>query len=88
MDDFSATDGLQTAAPRQYQTDKLHMLGDRNWWFPAWLGRVIPRLHVEAGTDVDAELARLTEGQRATIPGDRHRRGLPGSWLPVRRSEP
>jgi putative drug exporter of the RND superfamily len=38
----------------------MELLGDRNWWFPRWLDRIIPRLHVEAGPDVDAELARLT----------------------------
>jgi RND superfamily putative drug exporter len=39
----------------------MELLGDRNWWFPAWLDRLIPRLHVEAGPDVDAEFARLAE---------------------------
>ena len=45
----------------------MELLGDRNWWFPAWLDRIIPRLHVEAGPDVDAELARLTEEESVTI---------------------
>ena len=27
----------------------MELLGDRNWWFPGWLDRVVPRLHVEAG---------------------------------------
>ena len=40
----------------------MELLGDRNWWFPSWLDRIIPRLHVEAGPDVDAELARLGRG--------------------------
>jgi RND superfamily putative drug exporter len=44
----------------------MELLGDRNWWFPAWLDRIIPRLHVEAGPDVDADLARLNEEQPAT----------------------
>jgi RND superfamily putative drug exporter len=26
----------------------MELLGDRNWWFPRWLDRLIPRLHVEA----------------------------------------
>jgi RND superfamily putative drug exporter len=30
----------------------MELLGDRNWWFPRWLDRITPRLHVEA-TDVD-----------------------------------
>jgi len=25
----------------------MHMLGRANWWLPAWLGRTLPRLHVE-----------------------------------------
>jgi hypothetical protein len=33
---------------------------------PASLDRIIPRLHVEAAPDVDAELAQLTEEERAT----------------------
>jgi RND superfamily putative drug exporter len=47
----------------------MELLGDRNWWFPRWLDRIIPRLHVEAGPDVDAELARLTEEEAARVPG-------------------
>ncbi len=47
----------------------MELLGDRNWWFPRWLDRVIPRLHVEAGPDVDAELARLTAEETARVGG-------------------
>jgi RND superfamily putative drug exporter len=25
----------------------MHMLGGANWWLPAWLDRLLPRLHVE-----------------------------------------
>ena len=45
----------------------MELLGDRNWWFPRWLDRLIPRLHVEAGPDVDAEFARLAEDERAAV---------------------
>ena len=45
----------------------MELLGDRNWWFPRWLDRLIPRLHVEAGPDVDAEFARLAEEERAAV---------------------
>jgi RND superfamily putative drug exporter len=38
----------------------MELLGDRNWWFPKWLDRVVPRLHVEPLDDVDAELAALS----------------------------
>jgi RND superfamily putative drug exporter len=37
----------------------MELLGDRNWWFPRWLDRLVPHVHVEAGSDIDAELARL-----------------------------
>jgi RND superfamily putative drug exporter len=45
----------------------MELLGDRNWWFPRWLDRIIPRLHVEAGPDVDEELARLTAEESARV---------------------
>jgi RND superfamily putative drug exporter len=45
----------------------MKLLGDRNWWFPAWLDRIVPRLHVEAAPDLDAELARLTEQEGTKI---------------------
>jgi RND superfamily putative drug exporter len=25
----------------------MELLGDRNWWIPKWLDRVLPRLHIE-----------------------------------------
>ena len=25
----------------------MELLGDRNWWMPAWLDRIIPKLNVE-----------------------------------------
>ncbi len=47
----------------------MELLGDRNWWFPRWLDRIVPRLHVEAGPDVDAELARLTDEEGVAVTG-------------------
>jgi RND superfamily putative drug exporter len=29
----------------------MELLGDRNWWLPSWLDRLLPRLAVEGGTD-------------------------------------
>ena len=26
----------------------MELLGDRNWWLPAWIDRLLPRIHVEA----------------------------------------
>jgi RND superfamily putative drug exporter len=28
----------------------MELLGDRNWWIPAWLDRILPRINVEGGT--------------------------------------
>jgi len=25
----------------------MHLLGDRNWWLPAWLDRALPEVHIE-----------------------------------------
>jgi RND superfamily putative drug exporter len=39
----------------------MELLGDKNWWYPAWLDRITPRISVEGHQhDLDAELARLT----------------------------
>jgi RND superfamily putative drug exporter len=27
----------------------MELLGDRNWWYPAWLDRITPRLNIEGG---------------------------------------
>ncbi|HYD09577.1 MAG TPA: MMPL family transporter [Acidimicrobiales bacterium] len=46
----------------------MELLGDRNWWYPAWLDRITPHISVE-GTmhdDLDAELARLTTEESTT----------------------
>jgi RND superfamily putative drug exporter len=41
----------------------MELLGDRNWWFPRFLDRVVPRLRVEPVNDVDDELAELIDRQ-------------------------
>ena len=35
----------------------MELLGDKNWWFPRWLDRIVPRLHVEPSPLVEAEIA-------------------------------
>ena len=40
----------------------MEMLGDRNWWMPAWLDRIVPRLDIEgthapAGAETDPAVA-------------------------------
>ncbi len=38
----------------------MELLGDRNWWFPRWLDRIVPRIQIEAqDQDIDAELEAL-----------------------------
>jgi len=39
----------------------MELLGDKNWWIPAWLDRILPRIHIEGHPDLDAELAELTD---------------------------
>ena len=41
----------------------MELLGDRNWWLPRWLDRILPVVHVEssAEADLDDELRELTE---------------------------
>ena len=42
----------------------MELLGDRNWWIPRWLDRILPRVHIEAPPDLDAELAELDAAER------------------------
>ena len=45
----------------------MSLLGERNWWTPAWLDRLLPRLDVEGHSDVweaparDARVPHLVE---------------------------
>jgi len=32
----------------------MHLLGRANWWLPAWLDRILPRLHVEPAQPASA----------------------------------
>ena len=41
----------------------MELLGDRNWWLPGWLDRILPRIHIEGHPDLDAELAELTDAE-------------------------
>ena len=41
----------------------MELLGDRNWWLPGWLDRVLPRVHVE-GTHDDVPAPRLEPAGR------------------------
>jgi RND superfamily putative drug exporter len=46
----------------------MELLGDRNWWIPRWLDRILPRVHIE-GSIVDDELAELTAQDEPTPVG-------------------
>jgi RND superfamily putative drug exporter len=37
----------------------MELLGDWNWWMPAWLDRILPRVHVEVGKSLEEELEDL-----------------------------
>jgi RND superfamily putative drug exporter len=36
----------------------MELLGDRNWWLPRWLDRILPEVHVEARDELDATARR------------------------------
>jgi RND superfamily putative drug exporter len=42
----------------------MELLGDRNWWLPKWLDRILPRLNVDGNAHPPTEIA---------IPGDEER---------------
>jgi RND superfamily putative drug exporter len=35
----------------------MELLGDRNWWLPGWLDRLLPNIHVEGHEVTDDEFA-------------------------------
>ncbi len=44
----------------------MELLGDRNWWFPKWLDRIVPHVSVEAH-DLDKELEELAEREDTPV---------------------
>jgi RND superfamily putative drug exporter len=42
----------------------MELLGDRNWWLPRWLDRIVPRVNIDGAPDLDAELAALEPDER------------------------
>ena len=36
----------------------MELLGDRNWWLPRWLDRILPEVHVEARDELDPTARR------------------------------
>jgi len=48
----------------------MELLGDRNWWLPKWLDRILPNIKVEAEPDdLDDELRKLGKPGKPTTPG-------------------
>ncbi|MDQ3945543.1 MAG: MMPL family transporter [Actinomycetota bacterium] len=44
----------------------MELLGDRNWWLPKWLDRILPNIKVEAAPDdLDDELRKLGQPEPA-----------------------
>ena len=40
----------------------MELLGDRNWWLPRWLGRILPEVHIEGEIE-----PRPEEPKRETV---------------------
>ena len=34
----------------------MELLGDKNWWLPRWLDRILPRINVEGNPDDVSEI--------------------------------
>jgi RND superfamily putative drug exporter len=51
----------------------MELLGDRNWWLPAWLDRLLPRLRVEASavTDQGADASPGVDERQPVTTGHR-----------------
>ena len=47
----------------------MELLGDRNWWMPKWLDRILPRVARRGEHTLDDELAELEAESPATPVG-------------------
>jgi RND superfamily putative drug exporter len=45
----------------------MELLGSANWWFPKWLDRIVPRLHVEPALEVESEIAAFLHEQETHV---------------------
>ena len=45
----------------------MELLGDANWWIPRWLDRILPNIHIEGESAVEAELATLLEEEEPQL---------------------
>ena len=46
----------------------MELLGDRNWWLPGWLDRLLPRINVDGPEDPDDVDAVLPPDDRELVP--------------------
>jgi RND superfamily putative drug exporter len=46
----------------------MELLGDRNWWLPGWLDRLLPNIHVEGHEVGDDEVTGRDTGRAAPVP--------------------
>jgi RND superfamily putative drug exporter len=46
----------------------MELLGDRNWWLPGWLDRLLPAIHVEGHEVTDEEVRVHDAGRRPAVP--------------------
>ncbi len=42
----------------------MELLGDANWWMPKWLDRLLPDVHIEGESAVEAELAAILSSEK------------------------
>jgi RND superfamily putative drug exporter len=49
----------------------MELLGDRNWWLPRWLDRILPDLDVEGHAEPLPELPRQPEPADEPVPAGR-----------------
>jgi len=41
------------------------LLGERNWWLPGWLDRLLPQLSLDSGSAIAAAPVRSTDDDQA-----------------------
>jgi RND superfamily putative drug exporter len=46
----------------------MELLGDRNWWLPRWLDRLLPNLDVEGHAEPELDLTTDDEAEREPVP--------------------
>jgi len=46
----------------------MELLGDRNWWLPSWLDRLLPQVHAEGHDLSEDDLSVLRRDRAAVVP--------------------